>query len=266
MKNSKRDFGTVGQNSVEVKKSQKHDANLQKNSTLYFQIGLILCLLGTYALFEMQFEKSTLKLSDDDQAMVETISMEYVEPFEVEVIKPKDPEPIPTTELNDIYKEVEDDTPIIETVIKTPEEPVVSDKPAAKVEDFKPIEKPDDENILVPFVLIEKAPVYPGCEKYTKNDDLKKCLSDKITKLIGKKFNTEIGDNYGIYGKQKITTQFTIDKNGNVSDIKVRGPHKALEDEAKRVINKIPKMQPGLQRNEPVGVIYTLPITYQTRN
>jgi len=39
-----------------VKKSQKHDANLQKNSTLYFQVGLIICLLATNALFEMYFE------------------------------------------------------------------------------------------------------------------------------------------------------------------------------------------------------------------
>ena len=204
MKNSKRDFGTVGQNSVEVKKSQKHDANLQKNSTLYFQIGLILCLLGTYALFEMQFEKKELALVQVD-SVVEPITIDYVEPFKVEVIKPKAPEPVITVELNDVYKEVEDDTPIIETVIKTPEEPVVSDKPAAKVEDFKPIEKPIDENIFVPFVLIEKVPVYPGCEKYDSNDDRKKCMSDKISKLVGKKFNTDVGSEYGISGKQKST-------------------------------------------------------------
>ncbi len=39
-----------------VKKSQKHVANLQKNSTLYFQVGLIICLLFTNVLFEMYFE------------------------------------------------------------------------------------------------------------------------------------------------------------------------------------------------------------------
>ena len=74
-------------------------------------------------------------------------------------------------------------------------------------------------------------------------------MSDKISKLIGKTFNTDIGSNYGISGRQKISTQFTIDKYGNVTDIKTRGPHPALEKEANRVINKIPKMQPGLQRH-----------------
>ncbi|MFK7781258.1 MAG: hypothetical protein AB8B90_02805, partial [Psychroserpens sp.] len=57
MKNLKNPHSIAGQSNAKVQKSQKHDANLQKNSMLYFQIGLILCLLGTYALFEMKFEK-----------------------------------------------------------------------------------------------------------------------------------------------------------------------------------------------------------------
>jgi len=36
----------VGKNEQVVKKSQKHDANLQNNSTLYFQVGLILTLFA----------------------------------------------------------------------------------------------------------------------------------------------------------------------------------------------------------------------------
>ena len=56
MKNSKNPHNIAGQSNGLVPKSRKHDANLQKNTTLYFQIGLILCLLGTYGLFEMRFE------------------------------------------------------------------------------------------------------------------------------------------------------------------------------------------------------------------
>jgi protein TonB len=55
MVNSKKILNSGHKSSTDPKKSQKHDVNLQTNSTLYFQIGLILCLLGTYALFEMQF-------------------------------------------------------------------------------------------------------------------------------------------------------------------------------------------------------------------
>lgn len=87
-------------------------------------------------------------------------------------------------------------------------------------------------------------------------------MSNKIGKLISKKFNTEIGGEHSISGKQIIQTQFTIDKNGEVTNIKVRGPHPILEKEAERVIGKIPKMKPGMQQDKPVGVIYTLPITF----
>jgi len=41
----------IRQNEQNVKKPQKHDANLQKNSTIYFQVGLILCLFMVYGLW-----------------------------------------------------------------------------------------------------------------------------------------------------------------------------------------------------------------------
>ncbi|WP_417875282.1 energy transducer TonB [Winogradskyella sediminis] len=265
MKTSNKDFNIAGQSATEVKRSQKHDANLQKNSSLYFQIGLILCLLGAYALFEMKFEEKTFA-PITETASSEPISIEYVEPFTVEVVKPKTAEPLPSVDLIDKYNTVEDDVPLIETIIKTPEEPIISDEPIIDVEHFNTAVDEPQEDIFIPISVIEMVPVYPGCEKKKNNNERKKCMSDKISKLIGKTFNTDIGSNYGISGRQKISTQFTIDKYGNVTDIKTRGPHPALEKEAYRVINKIPKMQPGLQRHVPVGVIYTLPIVFDVRN
>ena len=265
MKNSKKDFGIAGQSTTEVKKSQKHDANLQKNSTLYFQIGLILCLLGTYALFEMQFQdkKITLdRLQDNELAIIDV-----VEKFRVE------PDVVPQTKQDQVKQTV-----LIDKIIEVDNNFVTKDPIDLIVTDPKPVvdapiaigDLPEDNKVedplFVPFSVIEKVPVYPGCEKKKTNEERKKCLSDKITKLVGKKFNVDIGSEYGISGRQKITTQFTIDKNGEVTDIKIRGPHQALENEAKRVINQIPKMQPGLQRQVPVGVIYTLPIVYDARN
>tara|TARA_R110002074_G_scaffold154899_4_gene310595 strand:+ start:686 stop:1477 length:792 start_codon:yes stop_codon:yes gene_type:complete len=263
MKNSKKDFGIAGQSTTEAKKPHKHDANLQKNSILYFQIGLILCLLGTYALFEMQFQDKKITVIDDT-VTAETIVIDYAPPFIEEVIKPKDPEPLPSIDVKDVLKVVEDDHLIVEKIINTPDAPAPQTEPV-DVASIEVIEIPVDL-APVPFARIEKAPVYPGCERFKTNDMRKKCMSEKIAKLINRKFNTDIGSKYGIYGKQKITTQFTINENGNVVDVKIRGPHHALENEAKRVINKIPKMEPGLQRNVPVGVIYTLPIVYDARD
>ena len=55
--------------------------------------------------------------------------------------------------------------------------------------------------------------------------------------------------------------QFTIDKNGNITEAKARGPHKLLEEEALRVINDLPMLRPGEQDGKKVSVKYTLPIS-----
>jgi len=49
------------------------------------------------------------------------------------------------------------------------------------------VEKPDEET-KVPFFAIENAPIYPGCENAKDNASRKKCMSQKITKLIQRKF------------------------------------------------------------------------------
>lgn len=90
-------------------------------------------------------------------------------------------------------------------------------------------------------------------------------MSEKISKLIRKKFNPDLADGLGLSGKQKIDVQFKIDKTGKVTDIKTRAPHARLEKEAERVINKIPQMTPGRQSNKNVGVICSLPIIFKVQ-
>jgi periplasmic protein TonB len=265
MKNSNKIFSNAGQSITEVKKSQKHDANLQKNSTLYFQIGLILCLLGTYALFEMQFQSHKITISDD-KAETEVISTDYVKPFIVEVIEPEKVEPKVerSKEIFEKIEPIEDDKDVVETQLVSSDDKKDDFVPTS-IDDIDDTSKPVEPLKPIPFKLIEKVPVYPGCEKYKTNDKRKKCMSSKLTKLINRRFNTGIAGDYGITGVQRISTVFTIDKNGKVTDVIIRGPHPALEKEPERLIKKIPQMEPGLQRNVPVGVVYTLPIVFDAR-
>ncbi len=262
MKNLNESHSNAGQSTTVVKKSQKHDTNLQKNSTLYFQVGLILCLLGTFALFEMQFKHVVFKI--DDTAMVDDNLVEvsitdykiYQEPIKQEkkVVKQR--------VITDVFKVT--DKPLIteptETLIT---EPPTTPEPAAKVEDIVDPEPPV-ENVHINRV--GTLPVFPGCEKYQTKKEQLKCMSKKINKLVQKKFNTDVAVDNGLSGKQKIYVQFKIDKQGNVIDIRTRSPHQALDNEAQRVINKIPKMKPGYQGDKPVNVIYNLPIVFDVRD
>lgn len=133
------------------------------------------------------------------------------------------------------------------------------------IDDIKIIDKPIDEDEIFNMIDVEKVPIYPGCESAKTNDKRKKCMSEKITQLIQKKFNTDIASELGLVGIQKINVQFKIDKKGNITDIKTRAPFSQLEDEALRVVEKIPVMKPGLQRGQPVSVLYNLPIVFKVQ-
>ena len=91
-------------------------------------------------------------------------------------------------------------------------------------------------------------------------------MSEKISKLILRKFDTSIASDYGLTGRQRINVIFEIDKTGQVTNIESRAPHPKLDEEAKRVISKIPQMTPGRQHDKNVGVIYTQPIIFQIEN
>jgi len=262
MRNQKHSHELIRQNEQIVKKSQKHEANLQKNSTLYFQVGLIVCLLAAFGLLEMKFETM---MPTDYATRIPDDSITYVD---MPIIKPEVPvfdEPVEKKRVNNPEKfvEVEDDLPD-EFLKKEFVEPTI-DVPVFDPDALPTLEKPVElEN--VPFVSIQNAPIYPGCEKAKDNSARKKCMSEKITKLIQRKFDgSDIASNYGLTGTQKIDVQFTIDKTGKVTDIKTRAPHPKLEKETVRVINFIPEMTPGKQRDKNVGVIYNLPIVFQVQ-
>lgn len=116
----------------------------------------------------------------------------------------------------------------------------------------------------VPFAVIEKVPVFPGCSGGT-NEELKACMSDKIDEIVRNEFNTSIANELGLEGMQRISVQFRVDEHGNVTNIRTRAPHPRLEEEARRVMLKIPQMIPGEHKGKKTGVLYSLPILFEVQ-
>tara|TARA_R110002049_G_scaffold17238_3_gene67402 strand:- start:2613 stop:3386 length:774 start_codon:yes stop_codon:yes gene_type:complete len=257
MNDPKKTHELIRQNEQIVKKSQKQDANLQKNTILYFQVGLIVCLLSVFGLFEMKFETTIPNYGDLKPLDGPTyIDVPLIKPF-----KPTFEEPVKQKKVihSEKFKEVPNDSELEKFV-----DPVI-DTPNINPDFRGLIDEPDPVDDVI-FINVEVVPIYPGCENKKTNDDKRKCMSDKITKLVQKKFDTDLASELGLSGKQVIRTQFKIDKTGRVIDIKARGTHPELEKEAQRVIDKIPEMIPGKQRDKNVGVIYSLPIVFQVQN
>ncbi|MDX5585530.1 MAG: energy transducer TonB [Aureibaculum sp.] len=235
---------------MNVKKSPK--ANLENYSKLFLQLGLVLALLIIYLGIEYKtFDRDISDLGNANYQ--EEIEEDIPITERVEQIKPPPPPP-PAPEKIEV---VEDEKEVEETVLESTE---TDENEAVEVEEIE--EVVEEEEVLedVPFAIIEDAPVFPGCKG--SKADKKKCLQDKIRKHVMKKYNVDLANELGLDpGKKKVYVLFKISKTGAITDVRARGPHKRLENEASRVVKLLPKMIPGKQRGRAVGVKYTLPIT-----
>jgi len=168
------------------------------------------------------------------------------------ILAPPPPPPLEVIEV------IEDEEEIEETVIKSTE---TNQDEEIGIEDL--VIEEAEEDVEVPFFLVENVPILPGCETAK---DKRKCMSENIAKFVNRKFNADLAGDLGLSGKLRITTIFKIDKNGNVVGVRARAPHPRLEKEATRVINLLPDMKPGKQRGEAVIVSYSLPIIFQVQD
>ncbi len=240
-----------------MKSKKNPKADVRRNSSIYFAVGLVLMLFAAnYTINYRTYDKEI-----NDLALLEiTPLVEEEIPITNHPVTP--PPVVPDPVIPDDIEIIENDKDIEESFIDTSE--IDESTKIIDIVDIV-IEEPDDEPIEVPYVLIEDVPVFPGCENVSKNER-RTCMSDKISKHVQKKFNVGLAENLGLIGKQRISVMFKIDKNGNIVGVQSRAPHQKLEEEAARVINLLPKMQPGKQRGEAVTVKYSLPIIFQVQN
>ena len=239
---------------MEQKKNPK--ANVGRNSSLFFAIGLALMLfLTNYAINYKTYDKTNIdigKLNLDEE-------LEEEVPITEQIATPPPPPPPPAAP--EVIEVVEDEEEVEETVIESTE--TSQEEEIIEVEEVQVEEV--EEDIEVPFAVIENVPVFPGCESGN-NEDKKACMNKKMKEFIAKKFNTELAQEYGLTGVQQIRVFFKIDKNGDIVDVRTQAGHPGLEKEAKRVIGLLPKMKPGRQRGKAVRVPYYLPIKFQVQD
>ena len=234
---------------MQPKKSEK--ADLSKNSSLYFVIGLSLILLISWKAIEWRtYEKvyayEALNVEDEDDEEIPI----------TEQLKTPPPPPPPPPPAPEVIEVVEDEEEVEETVIESSE---TNEDEIIEVEEVEIEEEFDD--VDVPFAVIEDVPIFPGCEKVAKSER-RKCFQEQMNKHIRKNFRyPEIAQEMGIQGR--VYVNFIISKDGSISNIRMRGPDKNLEKEAQRIISKLPNMTPGKQRGRAVRVPFSIPITFR---
>ena len=243
---------------MEVKKNPSVDP--KRNSSLYFLVGLTAVLMLTYVSIELKSEDPRVeveKLEIADNMMGEDEEVILTMP-PVQKLPPPPPPAPEVIQIVDNKQVIEDKK--IETTEVDENKPVVVTQASDYGSEGGTAEEIDEE---VPFAVIEDVPVFPGCEGVAKNKRLD-CFMEQMAKHIKKNQQyPERAMEDGVQGR--VSVLFVIDKDGGISNVQVRGPKggELLEKEAKRVIEKLPKFKPGMQRGKPVKVKYSQPITFK---
>lgn len=241
---------------MQVKKNPQADLN--RNSGLYFVIGLAVVLFITWRALEYKTYPT------DDTVTDMVLAVEELDKEDIpitEQIKTQPPPPPPAAP--EVIEVVEDTEEIEETIIEsteTSQDAVVDD--VLDVDDVEAAE--EEEEIIVPFAVIENVPIFPGCESASNNEERKACFQRMIQEHVRNQFTyPPAALELGITGR--VFVQFYIDSKGNVNGIRTRGPDKLLEKEAHRIVASLPDMTPGKQRGKAVKVPYSIPINFMIK-
>lgn len=227
---------------MEIKKSPK--ADLQNKRGLLLEIGLVVALLAVIVAFwyspaEHRIEKVDMNLGPVEQELIE-ITIEQQEPPEV-------PKRVEMNVITDILQVVTNDTNINTEIDFTDfdEDTDIVQKVMVKEEEIL------EEEI---FLKAETMPSFMGGDLSVFRNWVQKQITYPA-----------IAEENGIQGK--VVLQFVVEKDGRLTNIKVlSSPDRALTEEAMRVLKLSPKWSPGMQRNQPVRISYTLPVEFRITN
>ena len=236
---------------MELKKSDK--ANIEKYRGLFLEVGLLFGLCVSLLAFEWKIAPKE-EVKDDGPGIMAALEEEIVPITRAEeAAPPPPPEPPKVTDILDI---VSDDVVVdthfeinMEADFTTEITPYVFEAAAAGSSVI------EEEEEVILFAIIEDKPTFMGKDADT-----------GFREWVGN--NTvypPVAQENGITGR--VFIEFTIDRDGSLTDIKVmRGVDPLLDNEALRVIRNSPKWTPGMQRGRAVKVKYTFPFNFQLNN
>jgi periplasmic protein TonB len=221
---------------MEVKKNPEANLELKRGSFMW--MGMLFALAIVLVAFEWKiFDKVASSMGDLNLEIVE----EEIIPQSIATPPPPPPPPQATTviEIVDDEEEIEDELELDMEVDQHTEIEFIESA----------VEEVAEEEI---FTIVEDMPSFPGGE-----EALFKYLAQNIK-------YPQIAKEAGITGR--VFVNFVIDKEGNVTDVKVlRGIGGGCDEEAVRVVKNMPKWSPGKQRGKPVKVSYNLPIKFSLK-
>ena len=215
---------------------------------------VILCLLAWMGVYTMQAQTLKLPTKKTDKT-VETNAKTEKEAPVIQQQKTQDGTlKLPTvkkTETSEATQEVPVVTvPSDQTVAAIPVMPIVKHQTAPRAKPIVKRPKPEDNEI---YESAEHMPTYPGG-------------AAELVKFIGEKLQypqEALADSaQGI-----VQVSFVVEKDGSTTEFEVLDEHHpALETEAVRVLQQMPKWKPATQKGTKVRVEYVVPVKFALPN
>ena len=244
---------------MQPKKNPK--ADLAKSSGLFFAIGFAIVSGLTLWGFEAKvYDKGA---QGGRESSVDKVLDESQENFVMEA--PDTPPPPPPPPPPAVVEEVEvvDNKADIKDTNFAGNETTKEEK-VAQVADIKTPEPVSEPEIDVPFTIIEDKPMFEACKNQPKDKQFQ-CFKENLDKHVSKNFvYPPAALEMGIQGK--VNVSFRINTDGSITVLGVRGTDKLLEAEARRIIEKLPKLIPGKQRGKPTPVTFAYPINFKLQS
>lgn len=224
---------------METKKHPRID--LEKKRTLFMQIGLLVSLSVVLFAFELkQFEKSDLVLS---ASMASTDLEEMV----IQTERLQELPPPPPQQITTLLEIVDDNVDILDEIeinIEATRETILQDyaPPVAR-------EQEREEEII--YQVVEEQASFKGGQ-----EALFQWLGQNLT-------YPPTARDAGIEGI--VYVQFVVERDGSITNVEIRQSNLGggTEEAAMEAVKKMPRWNPGKQRNRPVRSIFILPVHFQ---
>lgn len=229
-------------------KKNRFNRKTEKWRKSFFLFGLVLALTATYLTLTIQSSKIVHSFGQQ----TEEVADDLVIPITIrDVKKPKQLEQQDKQAklaMNKVHSQV----------FKIVDDKIIYKAPdlGNGIEEVPEPEEYAEEEVL--WDIVDRKPIFPGCEELESEQERSKCFQEGLTKHIRKNFKQK--QSMGMANQEKIYINFVIDRDGNVKDIKAIRGDKYNREGLKKAIEQLPKLVPAMYKGRYVNTAFSLPI------
>ena len=226
-------------------KKQRFKRKTEKLRKTFFLFGLVVALGTSYSAlsYNTALYLDYPDLSGEVELLIEEDALITIR--EMEKPKPKKQKEVrkAVAAINlDIFISVDDFAKIEES----------NEEPMTEV-----YEGEEDADVEVYFTMLDRKPVFSGCENLETEEERFKCFKSSLRNHIADNF---VHNQNGWGGNEKIMIHFIIDKEGKIQKVQAARGDESDRIQLEKLIKELPPFVPAMYNGKYVKTSYVLPV------